>query len=727
MWKFTAALSAAFLVACGGGGAGDGAGALPGVNVGAARAAGASAQDDATASGVAADPGTALASGTNAVATSTSATLAAAGPMTSAPSSLATGGTPGGAPGVIEAMTRTAVMASDVGSLRAHRRAGKRAALEVMLDPLQTQTRNALRARSTGTGIEIGQPTQIGIVRKLPQTANADVVQAGLVWEQSAAGGRVAALHFKSSQALGVRLGVLVEQLPLGGVLRFYAGDESQGVETSASEVLATIQHNLDAGASGDSAHTWWSPDLRGDEITMELEMPPGAAADSFRVSVPRLSHVYDEPGEPSASARQANVKDDLVMPTKVASCNLDVTCKPEYNQDSKSVARMQFVKEDGNSYACTGTLLNDSVGSGTPYFLSANHCIGKQIEASTLTTLWFYRSASCNSTLGDNARTYVSGGATLLYASAATDTSFMRLNAMPPPGAVYAGSKAGAVDLGADLLALHHPQGGLQKYSLGNAKGYVTCQIGGETFSCQNSTVGSSTFLMVGWRAGVTEAGSSGSGLFESSNGGRYLVGQLTGGSSSCDSPAGTDMYGRFDVAYNQALSQWLNPGSQTAAAPGASGAGGGDALRIPIYRFFNTRTGTHFYTASSDERDHVLSAYKEYVYEGAVFYAYSSSVNGASPVYRFYNTRTGAHFYTVGPEERASVLQNYPWYLDEGVSWYADRAPVQGSTPIYRFYNTDTSTHFYTISAAERDMVVSRYPQFSFEGPVYEAWTSP
>jgi len=43
------------------------------------------------------------------------------------------------------------------------------------------------------------------------------------------------------------------------------------------------------------------------------------------------------------------------------------------------------------------------------------------------------------------------------------------------------------------------------------------------------------------------------------------------------------------------------------------------------------------------------------------------------ASPVYRLYNTRTATHFYTISVAERDSVVALYPWFTPEGVVFYA------------------------------------------------------
>jgi uncharacterized protein (DUF1800 family) len=144
------------------------------------------------------------------------------------------------------------------------------------------------------------------------------------------------------------------------------------------------------------------------------------------------------------------------------------------------------------------------------------------------------------------------------------------------------------------------------------------------------------------------------------------------------------------------------------------------------PIYRFYNTRTATHFYTISVAERDNVIAQYPWFTPEGVVFYAYTTQQTDTSPVYRFFNTQLGTHFYTISEAEKNAVIANYPVFTFEGPAYYAATTPADGRTPLYRFYNTRTSAHFYTTSADERDHVLQTWPWFSYEGIAYYVYTS-
>ena len=91
------------------------------------------------------------------------------------------------------------------------------------------------------------------------------------------------------------------------------------------------------------------------------------------------------------------------------------------------------------------------------------------------------------------------------------------------------------------------------------------------------------------------------------------------------------------------------------------------------PVYRFYNTKTGTHFYTNSPVERDHVISTYPQFVFEGTAYYAMpAAGPDARMPLFRFYNTTTGAHFYTMSAAERDTVLATYPQFVYEGVAFY-------------------------------------------------------
>lgn len=94
-------------------------------------------------------------------------------------------------------------------------------------------------------------------------------------------------------------------------------------------------------------------------------------------------------------------------------------------------------------------------------------------------------------------------------------------------------------------------------------------------------------------------------------------------------------------------------------------------------VFRFYNTQTGVHFYTASEAERDTVRATLSQYNYEGIAYTAYENDSGGKhEALYRFYNTETGAHFYTTSEQEVATVVQTLQQFKYEGIAYYVDAA---------------------------------------------------
>ncbi|MBX3588365.1 MAG: hypothetical protein KF796_17160 [Ramlibacter sp.] len=447
----------------------------------------------------------------------------------------------------------------------------------VALPALPSERRHAVLSMPREPGV----PRLVAQGRASSTTHEAADVAQKLIWEMRPGGVQVAALQMSSPGASGLRMGVRVDQLPDQAQLRFVGADGVLEHVFTAIEVKEVLKRNRDAGDLRDFARVFWSPYMDGDTLTVEFELPAGAEPSQISVAVPLLSHFFESP---SASP-------DINEPRigESASCHADVSCYAESGL-SNATAKMVFTADGGGSYLCSGTLLNDRASSGTPYFLSANHCISKQSVASTLQTFWFYRSTSCNSGRLSASSVSRSGGATLLYSSARTDTSFMRLGSTPPPGVIYAGWSASGPSVGTGITGVHHPAGDLQKVSYGSLSGYKTCLVTNPTtggFTCQNSNLAASTFFDVLLTTGTTEGGSSGSGLFANVGGlGKVLVGQLYGGSSSCSNRSGTNIYGRFDVAYNAALNLWLdaagNPTTYVLSVA-KQGTGDGTVASVP------------------------------------------------------------------------------------------------------------------------------------------------
>ncbi|MFP8779683.1 DUF1566 domain-containing protein [Hydrogenophaga sp. RWCD_12] len=143
---------------------------------------------------------------------------------------------------------------------------------------------------------------------------------------------------------------------------------------------------------------------------------------------------------------------------------------------------------------------------------------------------------------------------------------------------------------------------------------------------------------------------------------------------------------------------------------------------VRLQVYRFFNTQTTAHFYTASETEKANVLATMPQFGYDGPAFSAASAFSPGLSPVYRFYNTQTGVHFYTISEAEKSSIQTNLPQFQLEGTAYHASQVAGAGLTPLYRFYMPAKGFHFYTASETEKNSIVANLSAtYNYEGIGY------
>ncbi|MBN2841217.1 MAG: hypothetical protein JXP37_09720, partial [Coriobacteriia bacterium] len=92
------------------------------------------------------------------------------------------------------------------------------------------------------------------------------------------------------------------------------------------------------------------------------------------------------------------------------------------------------------------------------------------------------------------------------------------------------------------------------------------------------------------------------------------------------------------------------------------------------PLHRFYRPATGTHFYTASATEKADVIANLSHvYTYEGLGYNVSLTQPAFGIQVWRFFNTRNGTHFYTASATEKANVIATLSHiYTYEGPAFY-------------------------------------------------------
>lgn len=135
------------------------------------------------------------------------------------------------------------------------------------------------------------------------------------------------------------------------------------------------------------------------------------------------------------------------------------------------------------------------------------------------------------------------------------------------------------------------------------------------------------------------------------------------------------------------------------------ASTREGGSAERLnAVYRFFDTKTGDHFYTLDVAERDWIVGKLDHYDYEGVAWATPDKGLDTID-VHRFFDRADGSHFFTTSVAERDWVIASLAEHVYEGVAFqaYAAETAGAGRLTLDRFYDTARGVHHYTASASE------------------------
>jgi len=127
-------------------------------------------------------------------------------------------------------------------------------------------------------------------------------------------------------------------------------------------------------------------------------------------------------------------------------------------------------------------------------------------------------------------------------------------------------------------------------------------------------------------------------------------------------------------------------------------------------VFRFFDTTFGTHFFTASSAERDTIKGTRLDLVQETNGFGTAASGSPSTEMVYRFFDIIHGTHFFTASQAEHDAILQTRPDLTAEPSAFFLEHATQQtGDVAVYRFFDTKLGTHFYTGDNAEYKGIIT------------------
>lgn len=306
-----------------------------------------------------------------------------------------------------------------------------------------------------------------------------------------------------------------------------------------------------------------------GDDLVLILHEP--AFTQPSEILIDRVMHNYRSTGY----AKKEKINES-------ETCEVNINCTPvgdTWQDEKRGVARI-YVVETGSAGWCTGSLVNNTAQDCKPYFLTALHC-GVSTSAANMTQWKFYfryESPNCTnpSTAGTLDDYFITGcvrkadsadnggdsGSDFLLVqlgSAANEAATITTLKSANFNAYWNGWNANTTATTGGT-GIHHPAGDIKKIST----------FSGNTVSTQWGTATGSHWRVT-WTAnanghGVTEGGSSGSPLFNNSQG--YIIGTLTGGGSFCTALNSPDQYGKMSYHWTsngttqaKQLKPWLDP----------------------------------------------------------------------------------------------------------------------------------------------------------------------
>ncbi len=254
--------------------------------------------------------------------------------------------------------------------------------------------------------------------------------------------------------------------------------------------------------------------------------------------------------------------------------CEVNVICSEgdNWRDQIRGVAKITMILSDG-TYMCSGSLVNNIAQNCTPYFLTADHCSVSQAGVAVTPTLlsqWTFRfnyqATSCSGTASGASTVYT--GATYkasdTYGEDQTGSDFFLCLLNNTPATTvnpYYNGWSYNTTTPTSGVSIHHPAGDIKKIST-----YTAALV-------NYSTHWGVTWVTTTNGHGVTEGGSSGSPIFNSS---KLIVGTLTGGASACTvngagsgtGPDEMDYYGKMSkhwtglgTASDKNVKYWLDP----------------------------------------------------------------------------------------------------------------------------------------------------------------------
>ena len=166
---------------------------------------------------------------------------------------------------------------------------------------------------------------------------------------------------------------------------------------------------------------------MEGDQVILEYREPVGLDTPG-QIAISQVVQGY-------RSLLQREAELDAAKSTagpfgNSGACNINVNCPEgaDWQVEKKAVALIV----NGGFAACTGSLVNNTANDGTPYFLTANHCLG---NPNTWTYYFNHESSTCSAAQGRPTTAFWRGA---LVADGGADVASIELSSTAPAAGTW-------------------------------------------------------------------------------------------------------------------------------------------------------------------------------------------------------------------------------------------------------------------------------------------------
>ncbi len=355
---------------------------------------------------------------------------------------------------------------------------------------------------------------------------------------------------------------------------------------------------------------------LSGEELVIEMQVPK-VIAGFGELELVSLSHAF-------LNSALHTAADDCPAGQFGCSqaCEIDVNCE---EGDPWWRIKPSVVRIYTTSSWCTGVLVNNTAYDGTPYILTAEHCLNDENQdlADVSVFQFNYESEAC---FGEDGPLDMSiAGAQLISVGDSLDFSLIRLSANPPAsfGVYYAGWDRTQFQTSA-TASIHHPFGDVKKISIDDDIPSIPLTQSDVPYSGLEDYHYYSYWWVKRWDVGTTEGGSSGGPLF---NQARKVIGTLSGGVAACGDSVGydsetdrviyslapnyDDFFTQFGMAWDHeeakgnALKPWLDPVNSGVLSLGGYNPSSSEAIKVSTgkqFKVFPNPAQKRFYITSKE-----------------------------------------------------------------------------------------------------------------------------